>query len=261
MPAGRRVIRHPRELRAIPNNAILQQLGWLANSVHGIGQAAARAPELFSSMRESSERFGRAYRLAAHAMANSDLDVLRAYLDTLDAGSWFDRARRTEKGGAARRTARRRRGAGAARSRPGAAAAVLALRLRPAEAEGGGWRAAGDAGPAGGAAHAAPGAAAPDLAPRDAYPGFPAACRGDARTAAGAYPQARTWPARSRCSARSSRSTPTRRSVSISASHRGPREGGAYAAFHRDVVEPMRECFSLLREISGAIQHEIGAFG
>ena len=24
-------IRHPRELRAIPNNAILQQLGWLAN--------------------------------------------------------------------------------------------------------------------------------------------------------------------------------------------------------------------------------------
>jgi phosphoenolpyruvate carboxylase len=27
------------------------------------------------------------------------------------------------------------------------------------------------------------------------------------------------------------------------------------------VIEPMRACFALLREISGAIQHEIGAFG
>ena len=32
-------IRHPRELRAIPNNAILQQLGWCANTLQGIGAA------------------------------------------------------------------------------------------------------------------------------------------------------------------------------------------------------------------------------
>ena len=38
-------IRHPRELRAIPNNAILQQLGWCANTLQGIGAAAARHPE------------------------------------------------------------------------------------------------------------------------------------------------------------------------------------------------------------------------
>ena len=55
-------IRHPRELRAIPNNAILQQLGWLANSIHGLGHAASRAPDLFRDMRQRSGRFERAYR-------------------------------------------------------------------------------------------------------------------------------------------------------------------------------------------------------
>ncbi len=49
-------IRHPRELRAIPNNAILQQLGWCANTLHGLGAAAGRHPELFSEMRRNSRR-------------------------------------------------------------------------------------------------------------------------------------------------------------------------------------------------------------
>ena len=40
-----------------------------------------------------------------------------------------------------------------------------------------------------------------------------------------------------------------------------PREGGTYEALHRDVFEPMRRSFDLLREITGAIQHEIGAYG
>jgi phosphoenolpyruvate carboxylase len=41
----------------------------------------------------------------------------------------------------------------------------------------------------------------------------------------------------------------------------GPRETGTYEALHRDVIAPMQALFELLREISGAIQHEIGAFG
>ena len=41
----------------------------------------------------------------------------------------------------------------------------------------------------------------------------------------------------------------------------GPREGGTYEALHRDLFTPMLELFNLIREISGAIQHEIGAFG
>ncbi|ACL59371.1 phosphoenolpyruvate carboxylase [Methylobacterium nodulans ORS 2060] len=92
-------ITHPRQIRAIPNNAILQQLGFLANSMHGIGHAAARAPDLFRDMRAQSDRFGRAFSLVQHAAAVSDLDVLRAYVETLDPGMWLERARRATRDG------------------------------------------------------------------------------------------------------------------------------------------------------------------
>ncbi len=85
-------IRHPRELRAIPNNAILQQLGWCANTLQGLGAAAARHPEAFTEMRHKSRRFHRALDLAAHALAHSDIGVLRAVIATLDPGTWLDRA-------------------------------------------------------------------------------------------------------------------------------------------------------------------------
>ena len=96
-------IRHPRELRAIPNNAILQQIGWCANTVQGLGAAAARHPETFTEMLAGSRRFHRALDLAAHALAHSDLDVLRAVISTLDPRSWLDRAANTRRPG--RRTA------------------------------------------------------------------------------------------------------------------------------------------------------------
>lgn len=92
-------IRHPRELRAIPNNAILQQLGWCANTLQGIGNGAARHPELFHQMRSESRRFHRALELPGHALAHSDLDVLRAVVGTLDPGSWLDRAAHTKRPG------------------------------------------------------------------------------------------------------------------------------------------------------------------
>ncbi|SFM19077.1 phosphoenolpyruvate carboxylase [Methylobacterium pseudosasicola] len=90
-------ITHPRQMRAIPNNAILHQLGFLANSLHGIGRAAQRGPDLFRDMRRDSVRFSRAFRLVQHAAAVGDLDVLRAYIDTLDPAVWLERARRTQK--------------------------------------------------------------------------------------------------------------------------------------------------------------------
>ena len=92
-------IRHPRELRAIPNNAILQQLGWCANTLQGIGSAAARHPETFTALRADSRRFRRALDLAGHGLAHSDLDVLRAVVATLDPGSWLDRAAHTHRPG------------------------------------------------------------------------------------------------------------------------------------------------------------------
>jgi len=89
---GPATIRHPRELRAIPNNAILQQLGWCANVLHGLGAAAGRDPELFAELRQASPRFRRALELVEHAARHSDLDVLRATVSMLDPGSWLDRA-------------------------------------------------------------------------------------------------------------------------------------------------------------------------
>ena len=89
---GPPVIRHPRELRAIPNNAILQQVGWCANTLHGLGAAAQRHPEPFGELRRTSTRFGRAIDLAAHGLLHSDLDVLRATVAMLDPGTWLDRA-------------------------------------------------------------------------------------------------------------------------------------------------------------------------
>ena len=92
-------IQHPSELRAIPNNAILQQLGWCANTLQGIGTAAARNPELFDTMRADSRRFRRALDLPRHALAHSDIDVLRAIIGTLDPGTWLDRAAHTTRPG------------------------------------------------------------------------------------------------------------------------------------------------------------------
>ncbi len=93
--AGSGMLRHPRELRAIPNNAILQQLGWCANTLQGLGQAAAQHPEPFEDFRHNSKRFRRALDFAAHGLAHSDIDVLRAIVATLDPGSWLDRAGHT----------------------------------------------------------------------------------------------------------------------------------------------------------------------
>jgi phosphoenolpyruvate carboxylase len=96
---GNARLRHPRELRAIPNNAILQQVGWCANSLHGLGAAAARHPETFAELREKSRRFHRALELPAHALKHSDIEVLRAVVTTLDPGSWLDRAQHTRRPG------------------------------------------------------------------------------------------------------------------------------------------------------------------
>ncbi|GGC60860.1 phosphoenolpyruvate carboxylase [Chelatococcus reniformis] len=253
-------IRHPRELRAIPNNAILQQLGWLANSLHGIGHAASRSPDLFRAMRKGSDRFSRALGLAEHAMGASDLDVLRAYLDTLDPGSWFDRARRTARAGrrdeligvavalerldhapALRRLFGRfatdwlklRTAAGDTPTMPTRLAAMHALRLAAIHRI---WLLAmhiPDFRPQGGVTREA-------LIERLLRLDVP----GSLEVLADVFPQ---------------KADPT---VGLDFGEPpGPREGGTYEALHREVFAPMRRAFELVREISGAIQHDIGAFG
>jgi phosphoenolpyruvate carboxylase len=98
---GPAMIAHPSELRAIPNNAILHQMGWLANTLHGLGKATSRSPETFAELRAKSPRFGRAMAMAEAARRAGALDILRGYVATLDPGTWLDRAARTRRPGRA----------------------------------------------------------------------------------------------------------------------------------------------------------------
>ncbi|MCT6836776.1 MAG: phosphoenolpyruvate carboxylase [Bifidobacteriales bacterium] len=85
-------ITHPSQIRAIPNNAILQQLGWWANVLHGLGGAARRHSEQFEQLRHKSPRFRQLMDFAIQALKHSDLDVLRATIHQLDPGTWLNRA-------------------------------------------------------------------------------------------------------------------------------------------------------------------------
>ena len=84
------------ELRAIPNNGVLQQLGYLANSLYGLGRAAEKDRATFERMRRSSPRFRRALALAETAAAASELTVLEAYAGCLQPSLWLARAAASE---------------------------------------------------------------------------------------------------------------------------------------------------------------------
>ena len=60
--------------------------------MQGLGAAASRHPETFAELSLSSPRFRLALDLPRHALAHADIDVLRAVVDTLDPGMWLDRA-------------------------------------------------------------------------------------------------------------------------------------------------------------------------
>ena len=90
--AGGTVLEHPSQIRAIPHNGILQQLGIMANSIGGVGQAVAKDPDWFHELYRSSPRFRRLMNMVEHAFKFTDLDVVRAYLDLLDPGPWLRRA-------------------------------------------------------------------------------------------------------------------------------------------------------------------------
>jgi phosphoenolpyruvate carboxylase len=256
--AGR--IRHPRELRAIPNNAILQQLGWCANTLQGLGAAAARHPETFCELRETSRRFHRAMDFASHGLAHSDIDVLRAVIATLDPGIWLDRAAHAQ-------TAARREGHVAvarALERLDIWAAALSM-FRRIQAD--------------------------HLALRVAWPDAPRmAAREQLLHALRLALVHQIWLLSTGISDFSPRHGVTRgvleaailrldiepalqvlAEIFPAAPDAGaecdfgepapPREGAAYAREHEEIFAPMRRLFGLVREIATAITHEVGAFG
>ena len=258
--AAAATLKHPSELRAIPNNAILQQLGWCANTLQGIGTAAARNPELFAQMRVESRRFHRAMDLAQHALAHSDLDVLRAVVATLDPGSWLDRAAHTSRPG------RRDELVAVARAleRLDLWAPVQAM-FRRVQADHLALRAAWPDAPHMGQRevllHALRLAliqriwlvatAIPDFSPRHGITrhGLEAALlRLEVPSALALLSD--IFPARADSATPLDFAEPP-----------GPRMAGSYERERTQIIEPARALFAIVREIAIAISHEVGSFG
>jgi phosphoenolpyruvate carboxylase len=83
---------HPSQVRAIPHNAILQQLGYLSNTISGLGKAITKDQERFSEMLQKSDRLRRFISMAAYARHLSDLDRLHGYISLFDPTIWIRRS-------------------------------------------------------------------------------------------------------------------------------------------------------------------------
>ena len=85
-------IEHIGEMRAIPNNAIVQQLAYLVNSFAGLGSAMNQAPDTFLAVLDGSDRLERVVSLALAARERSDVTMFEAYVQLMNANYWLDRA-------------------------------------------------------------------------------------------------------------------------------------------------------------------------
>jgi phosphoenolpyruvate carboxylase len=83
---------HPTQMRAIPHNGILQQMGFLANALGGVGEAIARDPERFQRVYKASPRLRRLLGMVEWALEFTDLEALKCYIDLYDPGQWLSRA-------------------------------------------------------------------------------------------------------------------------------------------------------------------------
>lgn len=254
------VIRHPSELRAIPNNAILQQVGWCANTLQGLGAAAARHPEIFSDLGFRSRRFRRALDFAAHGLAHSDIDVLRAVVGSLDPGSWLDRADHAATAGQRASLLAIAR----ALERLALWAPALAM-FRRIQADHLALRAAWPDAPRMAVRemllHALRlalihriwllGTEIPDFSPRHGVTRQALEdrlLRLDVPAALDFLEE--VFPVRADPAAGRSYSEPV-----------APRASASYAREHAEIFGPMRRLFALVREIGTAVTHEVGAFG
>ena len=80
-----------RRIRAIPNNGMLQQLGFVANILAGLGQAMDVEPEAFQQLRHESDRFNRLMRLVSAAQLRSDMKTFLAYVSLYSGSFWATR--------------------------------------------------------------------------------------------------------------------------------------------------------------------------
>jgi len=80
-----------RSIRAIPQNAVLQQLGYPVNVIAGIGEAAAADHERFAYLIERSERAQSLIRLVALSNQLASIKTLGAYGEIYNGAFWATR--------------------------------------------------------------------------------------------------------------------------------------------------------------------------
>jgi phosphoenolpyruvate carboxylase len=78
------------QIRAIPNNALLHQLGYLNNTVGGLGGAIARDPDAFQMVYENSGRLRHIMRMVGAAQDVTDIDIFKSYVRLFDPLFWLD---------------------------------------------------------------------------------------------------------------------------------------------------------------------------
>ncbi|ERL46157.1 hypothetical protein RS24_01150 [Candidatus Micropelagos thuwalensis] len=82
----------PRRIRAIPHNAILQQLGIPTNVIFGIGRAGRIDPNRFNMIFRNAPRGRTIMDMVLGSWQNTQLQVLAAYGDFQDPNFWISRA-------------------------------------------------------------------------------------------------------------------------------------------------------------------------
>jgi len=85
-------LEHPSQVRAIPHNAILQQLGYFSNTISGHGKAIAKDQDRFAEIFAKSDRCRRFTAMVAYARHLSNLDALHGYVSLFDPAIWLRRA-------------------------------------------------------------------------------------------------------------------------------------------------------------------------
>lgn len=83
---------NPRQLRAIPHNAILQQFGSHANLFYGVGRATAIDPEKFEALLQNSARARSIFQMVSTTLERTNLSILTSYGRLFDPGFWVARA-------------------------------------------------------------------------------------------------------------------------------------------------------------------------
>lgn len=83
------------QIRAIPHNAILQQLGLPANVIGGVGAAIEKDPGRYERLYATSRRFRELLGVVEYGAAIADADALKGYIAMLNPELWLRLAARS----------------------------------------------------------------------------------------------------------------------------------------------------------------------